>query len=599
MSQKIKKQIKKSMPFFVIVSLITSSVAVGIVFNFDFNLYRLKNSNLNLSLTLPEVQADTATTSVEVRNAPPAFYTGMYPYEDPSSTSTSPIINGTGTMTFKGMGDDPEGAQYFLAVCGTNGVTAHAYNPPTCNVETFCISASTTDETLAVCTSTAITTAAETKAWYAFVCDGHGTDPGCSSYSQGSNPNVLATSSPFYVDHAPTIDLTLATINNQEAGGTFGFTATSTDTDTTRGGDMIHLYICDNGGFSTSTIGCVGTRYCNASSTASGASPLGVSCSWASSIPTADNTYNYYAYILDEFYMEGTNNGTSSTYTIINSVPVVDGVYLAPTTGNDIVLNIKGAAEKEVTASTTDNQVYDKNGCTDLQDATSTIYWSGATGGYACTADDDDCYKTTNATCVINDCSGGSDAYATVVCTTTMAFHAVPTDASATYQSTTTWYATIFAYDEAATGASTTLVGTDVHTNTALAVTEDEIDYDIITAGQNTGTDSATTTVENYGNSPIDVYLYGTDMTKVPDSIDIAQQKHDLLYQFDYTSAGTNATDTPSTNLEDTDIARPQSDALTKNDYVYWGIGIPGATPSGIYEGVNTFQVYLDTNGTW
>ena len=70
MAKKIKKQIIRSIPLFVILSLITSSVAVGLVFNFDWEIYKMFNEkDAHLALTMPEAQAqdDTATTTVEVQ----------------------------------------------------------------------------------------------------------------------------------------------------------------------------------------------------------------------------------------------------------------------------------------------------------------------------------------------------------------------------------------------------------------------------------------------------------------------------------------------------------------------------------------------------
>ena len=101
MAKKIKKHIKRSMPLFVIISLIASTLAIVLVFNFDFNL-----SKSNLSLEKPEAQAqnDTATTSVMVKNAPPTFSVGAA--ENPVSSSTSPV-NLWGSIGFTAEANDP------------------------------------------------------------------------------------------------------------------------------------------------------------------------------------------------------------------------------------------------------------------------------------------------------------------------------------------------------------------------------------------------------------------------------------------------------------------------------------------------------------
>jgi hypothetical protein len=181
-----------------------------------------------------------------------------------------------------------------------------------------------------------------------------------------------------------------------------------------------------------------------------------------------------------------------------------------------------------------------------------------------------------------------------------MLFHAMPTDASS-YYATTTWYAAIFATDESLTGATSSRDnggGTDIITGTALEVDEEYIQYGLVQAGNNTGTSTATTTVNNIGNSPLDCYLYGMDMTKGADIIEINNQEHDLLQYFPY-GTGTDATSTPSTNLEELDARKPYTADTTILDYVYWGIFIPAGRPSGVYEGLNTFQLYLDSDGQW
>ncbi len=603
MSKKIKKHLKRSMPWLLITSLIISSIAVGLVFNLNVKIYKLaQDKNVNLGLSLFRAQAQTndwASTTVEVRNAPPQFEAGGEPEESPTtSTSTTPVNIG-GSISFAATGDDPEDNDYFLLVCGDAvGATANSHDAPTCDGVSLCVSASTTDETPSTCTYSPVTDPpGEIQEWYAYVCDAHDTDPFCGIVSQGSGYAAGADeASPFYVNHAPAIDLTLATIDNLEAGGAFEFTATSTDQDTIRGGDILTTYFCDNAGWASG--GCLGSTFCVATST-SGGTAVATSCPWTSSIPTQDNTYDFYVYIEDQFGLPAANNGTSSTYTIINSRPTVSGsfIFLQPTSGNHIVLNLKGNTTA-VTASTTKNEVYDKNGCTDIVGATSTIYWQNAAGGYGCAANDDDCYQIANTSCIVEDCAGASDSLASVTCTTTMAFHAIPTDDSAN-ASTTTWLAAIFAYDEEGAVATSSWTGTDVQTNPAIGVTEPLIDYNVLTPGTNTGTSTATTTITVLGNCPVDTYLYGTDMLQTPYSMDISQQKHDLLYNFDYSTQGTNATDTPSTNLEDLTVIKPTTAAPDQIDYVYWGIGIPLSQHSGVYDGANTFQVWIDDDGAW
>lgn len=580
MAKIIKKQIWKTLPYFMIFSLVMSSAIGGVVFNFDFKLVKSENNNLNLEISMPRVQADTASTTVTVRNAPPAF--SVEPEEYPVSTSTSPINVGDG-ISFIATADDPEGHSYYLLICSSAAASPDAGGgEPTCDDTQFCVSGLTADETETSCLYEVVDPGSETQEWYAYVCDNHASEADCNEVaSQGPSPQTGDSSSPFYVNHAPTINAVSTTLDNQAPGGTFGFTATSTDNDVMGGDDVLTLFICDTNSWATST-GCAGTELCNATGTDD------IYCEWTDTAPTVDQAYNYWAFVVDDNDMPASNNSLTNNYTIINVAPIVTGVYLVPNDGSDILLNLKEAPATTVIASST--TISDPNGCADLVSASSTIYWSNVVGEYDCAANDDNCYYIPSVDCSITNCSG---AQATVTCDTTLEHFARPTDASSDVPATT-WIAAIRVFDEALSGIGTTTVGTDVKTNTALDVTEATIPYGIIQAGQNSGTSTATTTVINFGNSPLDVELYGTDMTKAPDSIGIEFQEHSLSAYFLY-GTGTNATSTMSIDIED--IITPRPTSLTNvYDNVYWGIQIPSGTPSGDYGGINTFSANLDAS---
>ncbi len=596
MPQKIKKQIKRSMPWFIIFSLVLNSMVIGLVFNFNFKFHKSLDKDLSFEMAASQAQAQNthATTSVEVQNAPPTITGG--PAESPASTSTSPVNIGD-SLDFTVTATDAENNGYWLIVCTTDSVTASGTAGPTCDDVQLCVSAATSSSgNPNSCTYSPVTDPpGETRGWYAFVCDDHATQGGCSSPGdQGTGDS----GSPFYVNHAPYLDEFATTIDNQAPGNTFEVSATSTDDDVLYASDELTMHICNDGGYSTST-GCLDVEFCTATGTAStpGASTT-ISCQWTDVAPTPDTFYVYYVYIKDEHGMPASNNGATSTYTIINVAPYITYVKLIPNDVNEIQLALK-ATTTVVTASSTET-VIDQNGCNDMLGASGTIYWSVVANGYNCTADNDKCYKIASTSCAITDCTGADDANATVTCTTTMAFHAMPTDGSS-YYATTTWYAAIFAFDEALTGATSSKDnggGTDVKTNTALEVDETLIQYGVVQAGSDTGTSTATTTVNNIGNSPLDCYLYGTDMTKGGDTIEIYNQEHDLTVYFPY-GTGTDATSTPSINLEDLDARKPYTADTNILDYVYWGISVPGGRPSGTYEGQNTFQLNIDPDGVW
>ncbi len=588
MSKQIKKA-KKPFYWFVIISLINSFV-LGAVFNFNFTLKLPKISvqyeHGSINVSSPQAKADVATTTVTVQNAPPAFT--VDPAESPVSTSTSPVNVG-GTISFTATADDPEDNSYYLIVCDSPGVTAHNGAAPTCDNTQFCVSGLTADTNQATCVYNNVTDpGSEIEEWYAYVCDNHATEADCSSYSQGSAPNIAASSSPFYVNHAPVFTAVNTTIDNQEPGGTFTFTASTTDSDVEGGADVLYLYICDTNSWATST-GCGGTTLCTATST----SP-NVSCDWTSPIPTADQAYTYYAFVKDWHEMPASNNPRTNTYTVINVAPTIGAGSIVLNNGNDINLNIRGAPEVVVVASS--STVIDNNGCSDLANGTSTIYLSSVTGGPDCTADDNNCYQIGTANCMITDCSGTT---AHLICSTTMAFYTIPTDTGD--YSASSWFVRMTAIDDdGAKGSNsyTTLNGVEVIASAALDVSESQIDYGTVKSSFDTGDYNATTTIVNYGNTPLDSDISGTDMTKgtsSTDKIPANQQTYDLS-NFTYPGTYTLSSTTPATL--DVVVPRPTSTADV-SDQVFWGIAIPAGTPSGDYGGTNTFQAAVDSDGNW
>ncbi len=350
------------------------------------------------------------------------------------------------------------------------------------------------------------------------------------------------------------------------------------------------MYVCDAAGFATST-GCTGgTELCNGTST----SP-NVSCNFTDTIPTVDQSYTYYAYIMDWHYATSSGNPATSTYTVTNVAPYIS--YLILQSGNDINLNLKNASE--VVASTTSTSVTDNNGCTDIVSATSTIYWSSATSSENCVADDNYCYHIASASCeqLAGSCTGSSDLNATYTCTTTMAFHAIPTDDSnGNPASTTNWLAGMTAFDEALSGTLAATTGVEVITTTGLDVTESEVPYGAIQGGQDSGSDNATTTIINYGNSPIDGTFLGEDLLRIlgGDYIGANEQEYSTS-TFTY-GAGTWTLSSTTPFTRDIDAPKPM-DQTDVSDQVFWGINIPLGKISGAYSGTTTISAALDEDG--
>lgn len=558
------------------------SMVLGFSFNINFDF--IDGNDIGFISMSQEAQADTATTSVEVADAAPYFAVGDEPEESPASASTSPVNIGD-DITFKGTGTDPEGTGFSLVICTASSASVSDWTP-SCGAggEILCSSASTTDQTETTCTYNNVDDpGSETLEWYGFVCDKHR----CSDPHQGGS---TASGSPVYINHHPQVTGVNTTVDNQEPGGTFTIEGSVTDSDTAGEADEISMYVCNTNSFDISG-GCdPGEEICNGTST----SP-NVSCNYTDTAPTPDQAYDYYAFFYDWHDLEATSS-VSSNYTVINVSPEIGIGTVSLNAGQDIDLNIKGASEVEVAATTT--SVTDQNGCTDLSNATSTIYLSSA--GADCSADDNDCYLVNS--CALSDCSGDSDPTATYTCTTTFAYHSIPTDAGVGggYASQS-WFARITAIDDdsAATSSSyTTLDGVEVVSAAALDVTQLMIDYGVVDSNSNTDAWNASTTIVNYGNTPLDSELYGDDLVDGANFIGVENQKYSTS-SFDYDLSGTtlNASSSPGQNLN-IDIARPTSQADV-DDVIWWGIGIPLGTVSGEYTGQNTFVATEDGDGNW
>ena len=574
MSKIIKKQIKRSLPIILILLLLNLSI-YGLLFNFNFFQFATTEA---VSL-LTEARADTASSTVTVKNAPPAFTVSTE--ESPISSSTSPVNVG-GSISFLATADDVENNSYYLVVCSTNAVTASTTGgEPTCPGTRFCVSGLTGDTSQATCVYDNVADpGAESQVWYSFVCDNHSSEAECSTSNQGSGDS----GSPYYVNHAPVLTSASTTDNFKDPGGIFTVTAYVTDSDTQGGVDDLTLDVCGTASWATST-GCA-VPMCTGTSTTPD-----ITCQFTDTAPTPHGNYTYYAYVKDWHEMPASGNYQSATYDINNVAPTVSNVIL--NVGNNITLNIKGAAAKTVWATST--SVTDNNGCDDIVDGTSTIYMSNAVGAQNCAINDNDCYQALAATCYISDCGAQPDSIATMACSVDLAFHAIPTDAATgnTY-APYNWLAAINAYDQDYTSSAISTSTVEVVAAAALGVTETTIPYGIIVAGQNTGAYNATTTVVNFGNTPLDSDIDGTWMVNGGNTINEDQQEFDLA-NFNYgTGTFTLSSTTPIT--VDVVAARPTS-GVDVSDQVFWGIAIPVGILSGDYTGTNTFTAALDPNG--
>jgi hypothetical protein len=591
MSKILQKRIRYSLPI-VLIFCIVNVFVLG--FSFNLNLDFVKPIREGFVKLTPNAEAaSTATTSVIVKNSPPHFTVG--PEENPTSSSTSPINVG-GSIGFTGTAVDDEGDSYWVIVCSGNKATSSFASgvAPSCVGGTqLCLSSEVASGAGASCTYSNITDpGSETQVWYAFACDDHLGDQRCSALNQG----VGNSGSPFYVNHAPHINYVYTSSDNKDPGAQVTITASTTDYDHASGNYNVQsLYVCSTNSW-TSSGGCAGTEFCHGSSSLPSIASSSVSCNYTIPIPKMHAAYTYYAFVKDQYKLPATiGQGNNNNYNVNNVAPTVSNVTL--NSGNNISLNIKGAPEIIAKASST--SVTDNNGCTDLSSATSTVYLSSVSNGHDCSANNNNCYKIGTTYCTVSNCSGASSATATVVCSTTLAFYTMPTDAPSA-ASTSSWFAGINAKDAlglTGLGLYSTLNGVEVLSSAALNVVENAIPYGTVQAGTDTGSVNASTTVVNYGNTPIDTAVSGTDMKKNkvgPETIKVGYQQHDKNI-FTY-SAGNTSSTTPDTVA--LGIPRP-SNATDVTSKVYWGIKVPAGTPSATFYGTNTFTVVLNKYDNW
>lgn len=575
-----------------------------------------------------------ATTSVTVLNTPPQFTAG--PYElIPSSTSTP--TNSGDQVTWAGTAVDSNGEDWFLLVCNGNATpTAASSSAPSCGGSDLLWAVSATTSSGAQATAATTTTEsfppyAESNDWYAWACDAV-QDARCTSVaSQGTTSTSTPYQSPFNVNRRPLFTGYWNT-SPADPGTTVVFYATSTDNDVDPTQDTVSLYICSTNSFnSTSSLGCNGSTLAQ---TTFAVHP-NATATYALPAIIQDDDYNAYPFIVDEHGHEaiGSYQGTNTPPLTVNNVaPTISSSTITLNGGVDMSL-VEGV---ENTGFTLSFVVTDANSCDavgggnndEFSTTTISVFRSGV-GTSSCDGltigqyDPNDCYpsilpsETWDLQCTASSGSctaGGGDSTMTVDCTFPLWFVADPTEGSSiadTFYFAEHWTAGISATDD--DGATSTFergqaTTTEVLAVTALNLLSPTIAYGGIEPGDDTGTLSASTTVESTGNTGLDQGLTGEAMcgtyttgspcpTSPTQTIPESEQEfatsslsygsgtslssstqYDLLLQVDKTTA----TDSPNTGV------------------TWWGIAVPATiTLAGSYTGENTFVAVKSDPATW
>jgi len=281
-------------------------------------------------------------TSATVNNVAPSIGTGP---SDGGSSSTAPTEVGD-NVSFSATASDSNNDNYYLAVCGTNSITAVNNGAPTCATdEDWCVSTSTASGSAASCTFEPVADDPESNDWYAFVCD-HNAASTCSSAAQGSGDS----GSPFYVNHVPTIT-TLSNDGPVAPGATLTFSTTSDDTDT---GDTVSLYVCYTNVFTDgATPGCaVDEEVCHTTT------PAGSNVGCSPSVTKQDSSEDVYGFIIDNHGAVAA--GEASVYYSVSGLFYMYG-------GNDYGTGVAGGISRICVddVSSTNSCVQTVNGYTD------------------------------------------------------------------------------------------------------------------------------------------------------------------------------------------------------------------------------------------
>lgn len=565
--------------------------------------------------------ASTATTSVTVVNTPPVWTQNAG--EEFESSTSSPTDAGQ-QVSWTAIGTDPNGERYYLLICSTVATpTANANAAPACDTPShqWGVSASTTSGVLARAATTTLASFAESNAWFGWVCDSNPTSPRCSTtYTQGSN----ATSSPFEVNHRPVFT---AYTNTSPGipGASITFYSTSSDSDVSGIADQVKLIVCNANDYSTTTDLC-GAGGTLASSTFFAAN---ASTTYTIVIPTQDQNYTAYGYVVDNhnFEASGGAQGTSATLTVSNVAPTVTPALININGGSDMTLTV---AANQTPGFTLQFTVIDNNSCqavgstSEITGYIASVYRSGigdaVCDGSAGAYNANNCYpsgvatSTWNLNCTldVSSCSGPLDTSAVYNCTFPLWYIADPTDgtATSTQYPTQNWLASVQAADNNfATGTKASSTNpVEVRSFLAFALNTLTIPYGSLQPGSQTDPIVSTTTLASTGNVGIDQNLAGESMcptygsaTHCPNSATSTIDANEQVYGTS-TVAYAGGVALSSTTPTFLNLKGPKSTSTstpaTKN--AYWGIKVPSAiTYAGNYTGENTFYAVSGAAANW
>jgi len=372
---------------------------------------------------------------------------------------------------------------------------------------------------------------------------------------------------------------------NPEAQVTF--TATASDT------NNITLVVCKTPGVTgTACDGGDTDTFCTSTPTLSNPS-----CTYTVPVSPAETVYVYpYVFDVTNLPADSTLQGSTQSFTISNVAPTVTNITL--NNGNPITLETNTTKAVTITAD-----VVDANGCGDISSVYSYTYRSdiGYTGCDVSTkANGSYCYPEIECTAVAETCEPLPDKTAKYTCTVNLKHYADPTDANTQY-STENWLTSVKAIDSgSASYRAEVTTGIEVNSLNAFTITK-PLEYGELFPGDIINPLSKITTISSAGNTGLDHYISGTDMTCTDNilcsnsPLPATAQKYSLSASTTYTS-GTTLTTTPV--LNSTHLAKQTTDTSTTRN-IWWGVEIPLGTKPGEYYGLNTITAEKSNIAYW
>ncbi len=275
------------------------------------------------------------------------------------------------------------------------------------------------------------------------------------------------------------------------------------------------------------------------------------------------------------FQVAGQLITTYRSVPVANSAPTVSSVVL--NAGSPITLTANATTSFNINFTVTDT-----NGCTDVFDSgntTTTVFRSGVGGG--CTADNKNCY--TVSTVITDDCITSNSGSATA--TVNIYYFAQATDASSSFAADN-WQAKVQAKDAGGLNSSSTSSGVELNTLLAISVSPTTTNYGSVAAGSNSGSTNQTSTISNVGNSSSTLQVSGTALTNGPNTIATSSQ-HYATSTFTFGGLEQILSGVAATVSGFTLIGPTTTTAVSRN--TFWGVTIPGGSPTGTYSGTNTY----------